>query len=79
MTESYKDCFVNIIDSEKLYESQEKMLEAGKSVSEVLWHLFHLLSNLCRTHDTLEDIAQIYDKIIDNVENISKDFQTAVL
>lgn len=79
MTDSYKDCFANIINPEKLIDSLEKMLEAGKCVSEVLWHLFHLLRNLCRVHDALEDIAQIYDEIIVNVENISTNFQTAVL
>ena len=78
MTDSYKDCMVNITDSEKLYECLERLLKAGKCMSEVLWHLFHLLRNLCRAHETLEDVAQIYDEIIDINEAISTDFENSV-
>ena len=47
-------------------------------ISLLEWHLFHLLRNLCRAHDTLEDVAQIYDEIIDKNEDILIDFENAV-
>jgi hypothetical protein len=72
----------NIIVKPDLYESLEVMLVSCRKMADILWHLFNLLRNLCRSSllkDELEEVAQIYDQIIDKTENIATDFESTVV
>jgi len=82
MSGSFKDSMANINDKPALYKSLEVMLVSSRKVTEILWHLFNLLRNLCRSSEAkekLEEVAQIYDQIIDKTENIATDFESTVV